>query len=71
LKFEGLTEDKVYKWMCRATSVNPSYGAALYRSEAVMGTLTTKLTPPKTGSDSVIMTSVFTAIVMLITAFYY
>lgn len=45
--------------------------AALYRTESVMDTVTTKLTPPSTSSDSVIMTSVFTAIVMLITAFYY
>lgn len=71
MKFEGLAEGKVYKWMCRATSVNPSYNAALYRTEAVMGTVTTKVTPAVPASDSVIMTSVFSALVILITAFYY
>lgn len=71
MKFSGLAEGKVYKWMCRATSVNPSYNAAMYRSALAKGTATTKVTPAVPASDSVVMTSVFSAIVMLITAFYY
>jgi len=60
-----------HTWGCVATSDNPLWTAALYRTDLVTGSVNVPAAVPTPEGESVIMTSIFTAFVMLLAAFYY
>jgi len=54
-----------------ATSDAPVMSAALYRTGLVTGSVDVPVAVPEGSGESIVMTSIFSAIIMLVAAFYY
>lgn len=67
----NVEEGRVYDWSCVATSVNPNMLFALYSTEVVSGTVESDVSVPEGSGMSTLFSSIFTALFMLIAAFYY
>jgi len=70
LEFTGLTDGKIYKWMCEATSLSPTNPA--FRTAMETGTASTTAAPiVKPAGASALWSSLFAAILMIAAVFFY
>lgn len=69
MKTGSVNQGETLTWACVATSDNPVWNAARFRTSLVTGTVDVPIFVPD--AENYILSSVFTAFVMLLAAFYY